>query len=70
MGPRTGGGERLKDWAPKTMERCGHLGGGRRLVGIAIGDDPLAARAKMILGSRIRGRSGSFRWTKSNDNLA
>ena len=51
-----GSGERLKDWAPKTAKEIhDYLRAAiDRLVGLADSDNPLALRAKQILGSSIR----------------
>jgi hypothetical protein len=52
-----GSRERLEDWAPKTYGEIWdfHRAGVKRLTDIAVSSDPLANRAKEILGSHIRG---------------
>ncbi|MDO8356198.1 MAG: hypothetical protein Q7U76_07400 [Nitrospirota bacterium] len=57
-----GSGERLKDWAPRTYSEISDFlrAAIKRLTDIAVGSDPLAPRAKQILGSRIRGLIGKI----------
>lgn len=52
-----GSGEHLEDWRPKTHGEIWDFirAGVKRLIVIADSSDPLAARAKEILGSHIRG---------------
>jgi hypothetical protein len=52
-----GSRERLEDWRPKTYGEIGDFlrAGIVRLRDMAIGNDPLAAKAKRILGTHIRG---------------
>ena len=57
-----GSAERLKDWAPKTYGEIHDFlrAALTRLTTLAISDDPLAARARQILGSHIRGLLGQL----------
>ncbi|PKN63133.1 MAG: hypothetical protein CVU57_20940 [Deltaproteobacteria bacterium HGW-Deltaproteobacteria-15] len=52
-----GSGEHLQDWVPKTYGEMRDFlrAGVKRLISIADSKDPLALRAKEILGSHIRG---------------
>lgn len=51
-----GSAEHLKDWAPKTYGEIWdfHRAAVKRLTDIAVDNDPLAPRAKQILGAHIR----------------
>ena len=57
-----GSRERLKDWAPKIYGEIWEFlrAAIKRLMDIAISSDPLASRAKQILGSHIRGLIGKI----------
>jgi hypothetical protein len=52
-----GSAERLEDWRPKTFGEIWdfYRAAVTRLTGIATSDDPLAARAKELLGQHVRG---------------
>jgi len=54
--------EHLKDWAPKTYGEVWNFlrAGIKRLTDIALADDPLAVRAKNMLGSHLRGLIGQL----------